>query len=475
MDTFPAFNSYYEKLADGTVRCIDSEIPFEIPDNWQWCRLRDIGIPETGTTPSKLHPEYFGNYIPFIGPANILKGEIVKITQGLSEVGIKYGRVVPPLSVLQVCIGGSIGKCAVSNESITFNQQINSITPVFCNSYYIWYILQTDFFIQSLVEKSTGTATPIINRGNWEQLFIPLPPLKEQERIYQKVNEFHPLIIHFNQVQNILDNINSQLRKSIKKSILQEAIQGRLVPQIASEGTADQLLEEIEAEKKRLVKEGKLKKSALTASRIFRGDDNKYRQNIDGEDVIIDDRLPFEIPDTWRWATLGELILDSTGLSYKKESLVDKCEPMVRVLRGGNIEEGQMLFKADDVMISAKYVPDNLYLKQGTFISPAVSSLEKIGKTALIELDYDNVVVGGFVLLLSPLYSDDNLGKYLYYFFQTGYYHNYCRTITKKSGQAFYNLSRPKLKECYVPIPSKEEIPRILSRIDQALASIMSR
>ncbi|WP_289772914.1 restriction endonuclease subunit S, partial [uncultured Duncaniella sp.] len=109
------------------------------------------------------------------------------------------------------------------------------------------------------------------------------------------------------------------------------------------------------------------------------------------------------------------------------------------------------------------------------FISPAVSSLEKIGKTALVDRDYTDVVVGGFVLMLSPLYSDDNLGKYLYYFFQTGYYHNYCRTITKKSGQAFYNLSRPKLKECYVPIPPKDELPRIISRIEKALAGIMSR
>lgn len=269
--------------------------------------------------------------------------------------------------------------------------------------------------------------------------------------------------------------LEAGLFDKLYKSILQEAIQGKLVPQIESEGTAEELLEEIRAEKKRLVKEGKLKKSAIAnESRIFRGDDNKYYLK-SGDEVIDIDDLLFGIPNSWRWITLGELIFDSTGLSYKKEDLDDCSEPQVRVLRGGNIDDGCMLIKDDDVFISSKYVPQELLLRKGIYISPAVSSLEKIGKTAIVEKDFIDVVVGGFVLMLTPTFSDEILGKYLYYFFQGAFYHNYCKTITKKSGQAFYNLSRPKLKQCPVPIPPKTEIPRIIKKLEKALASIMSR
>ena len=178
-------NKYWEKNGKNVV-CIDKEIPFEIPNNWNWCRLKDIGKTETGITPSKLHPEYFGNYIPFLSPANIFGSKIISETQGLSNIGVQFGRVVPKNSILQVCIGGSIGKCAIVNKPTTFNQQINSITPYFCNVEFVHIVLQSEYFRLAIIDKATGTATPIINRGNWETLLFPLPPLKEQQRIIEK-------------------------------------------------------------------------------------------------------------------------------------------------------------------------------------------------------------------------------------------------------------------------------------------------
>lgn len=178
-------NKYWEKKGNNIV-CIDDEIPFEIPNSWNWCRLKDIGKTETGTTPSKLHPEYFGNYIPFLSPANILGSKIISETQGLSNIGVEYGRIVPKNSILQVCIGGSIGKCAIVNKPVTFNQQINSITPYLCNVEFVHIVLQSEYFRLAIIDKATGTATPIINRGNWETLLFPLPPLKEQQRIIEK-------------------------------------------------------------------------------------------------------------------------------------------------------------------------------------------------------------------------------------------------------------------------------------------------
>ena len=178
-------NKYWEKKGNNIV-CIDDEIPFEIPNSWNWCRLKDIGKTETGTTPSKLHPEYFGNYIPFLSPANILGSKIISETQGLSNIGVEYGRIVPKNSILQVCIGGSIGKCAIVNKPVTFNQQINSITPYLCNVEFVHIVLQSEYFRLAIIDKATGTATPIINRGNWETLLFPLPSLKEQQRIIEK-------------------------------------------------------------------------------------------------------------------------------------------------------------------------------------------------------------------------------------------------------------------------------------------------
>lgn len=270
-------NSYYEKvLATGEVKCIDEEIPFDIPTGWEWCRLSNIGITETGTTPSKTHPEYFGDYIPFLGPANILDDKIVSETQGLSSEGVKYGRIIPANSILQVCIGGSIGKCAIVHKDVTFNQQINSITPIICSVEYVHYVLQSETFRLAIIAKATGTATPIINRGNWEQLLFPLPPIVEQDRIVAKLNELKDIVAHYSETQIRLQELNSSIKSKLSKSVLQEAIQGRLVPQIAEEGTAQELLDQIQAEKQRLVKEGKLKKSALATSVIFKGDDNLY-------------------------------------------------------------------------------------------------------------------------------------------------------------------------------------------------------
>ena len=307
-------NSYYEKmLATGEVKCIDEEIPFEIPKGWEWCRLVEVGKTETGTTPSKSHPEYFGDYIPFLGPANILNSKIVSVTQGLSDIGVDYGRIVPKNTILQVCIGGSIGKCAITDKPVTFNQQINSITPYLCNVEFVHIVLQSEYFRLAIMDKATGTATPIINRGNWETLLFPLPPINEQERIVANITELTHFLGIYSNKQEELNKLNSNMYQRLKKAILQEAIQGKLVPQIAEEGTAQELLEQIKTEKQKLVKEGKLKKSALNDSVIFRGDDNKYYEQVSNENTDITEEIPFDLPNNWTWIRFGQYVRMSIG------------------------------------------------------------------------------------------------------------------------------------------------------------------
>lgn len=170
----------------------EDEIPFDIPESWKWVRVCSVGVTQTGNTPKKSHPEYFGNYIPFLGPGDIQNGNVDYDNQGLSEEGKEYGRVTPADSVLQVCIGGSIGKCALVDREVTFNQQINSIYPLISDSKYVYYVLDSYYFKDYMKENSGGTATPIINRGLWDAIVIPLPPLQEQHRIVAKIEELLP-------------------------------------------------------------------------------------------------------------------------------------------------------------------------------------------------------------------------------------------------------------------------------------------
>lgn len=171
----------------------EDEIPFDIPESWMWVRLRDLGVTQTGNTPPKSHPEYFGQDIPFITPGDIALTNIDYNNQGISFYGENVARICNADSILQVCIGGSIGKAAITNRKVAFNQQINTITPLQCLSEYLFSVFQSAYFITTMKEKAGGTATPIINRGLWDKLLIPLPPLAEQKRIVQKLEEILPL------------------------------------------------------------------------------------------------------------------------------------------------------------------------------------------------------------------------------------------------------------------------------------------
>ena len=161
-----------------------------------------------------------------------------------------------------------------------------------------------------------------------------------------------------------------------------------------------------------------------------------------------------------------------SGLAYKKDALAIKADKMIRVLRGGNIGEEQFLFKGDDVFISSELVKPELYLRKNYMITPAVSSLDHIGKIALIDKDYSDTVVGGFVLMLIPHFNDDVVSEYLLYAFAAKHHRDNCRNITHKSGQAFYNLSREQMMNLPVPIPPREEMGRIIAMLKRVLPKV---
>ena len=470
-------NSYYEKfLATGEVKCIDEEIPFEIPQGWEWTRIGNIfnhtsgkqqsGSNKNGGTPQK-----------FITTSNLYWGyfilDNVKV-MNFTEEEIKTCSATK--GDLLVCEGGAgYGRSAIWNYDydICLQNHVHRLRP--CVNGICEYVYH---FIYLLKESnnlaSVGTAMPGLSANRLKGLLLPFPPLPEQKRIVAKLEELLPLIKKYSEVQDCLEELNISINDKLKKSILQEAIQGKLVPQIADEGTAQELLEQIRQEKLQLVKDGKLKKSALTDSIIFKGDDNKYYELIDDSPVCIDEFLPFQIPETWVWGKVKDLLEIQTGASFKKEQ-TNANKKGIRILRGGNILPNKYIFKDDDVFVSEEFVNANTILKKNSIITPAVTSLENIGKMAVIEKDYKNVSAGGFVFIISPYIQNFNHSLLLAYFLQSPFLIEAMRGITKKSGAAFYNLGKERLKELYLPLPPMAEQGRIVGKINEVLSSIMSR
>ena len=461
-------NSYYEKsLATGEVKCIDEEVPFEIPQGWEWCRLVEVGKTETGTTPSKSHPEYFGDYIPFLGPANILNSKIVSVTQGLSDIGVDYGRIVPKNTILQVCIGGSIGKCAITDKPVTFNQQINSITPYLCNVEFVHIVLQSEYFRLAIMDKATGTATPIINRGNWETLLFPLPPINEQERIVANITELTHFLGIYSNKQEELNKLNSNMYQRLKKAILQEAIQGKLVPQIAEEGTAQDLLKQIKEEKLKLVKEGKLKKSALKDSVIFKGDDNKYWEKKGTTCECIDEDIPFDIPKSWAWARLETILNTGSARRVHAKDWRQAGIPFYRAREIGKLaDEGFVdnelyidLSLYEDFSSSGVPLPNDLM----------ITAVGTLGKVYIVKESDKFYYKDGSVLCLANKYG--LCAEYLKMVIESPFFKG--QYSQESQGTTVATLTMVRLQKYFIPIPPLQEQYRIVETY-RNIASIMS-
>ena len=463
-------NSYYEKmLATGEVKCIDEEVPFEIPQGWEWCRVSSLFqinpkvVAEDNTSAAFIPMEAisagYGSEFRYYEKK---WGEIKSGYTAFADHDIAFAKITPCFqnrkSAIFEGLPNGIGAGTTELKILrTYGETINR--------WFVLYFLESPYFIDEATFKGTANQQRIIV-GYLENKLFPLPPLAEQERIVDKIGLVMPIIDKYSKSQELLDKMNVELNECLKKSVLQEAIQGKLVPQIASEGTAQELLEQIKEEKLKLVKEGKLKKSTLATSVIFRGDDNKYYELIDGSPVCVDEFLPFQIPETWVWCKIKDLLEIQTGASFKKEQ-ANANKKGIRILRGGNILPNKYIFKDDDVFVSEEFVNANTILKKNCIITPAVTSLENIGKMAVIEKDYNNVSAGGFVFIISPYIQDFNHSLLLAYFLQSPFLIEAMRGITKKSGAAFYNLGKERLKELYLPLPPMAEQQRIVAQIEE--------
>ena len=329
-------NSYYEKfLATGEVKCIDDEIPFEIPKGWEWCRLKhmcsmqagkNISASEIYDKKSVLHP------YRCVG-GNGLRG----FTNTFNAEG--HFAIIGRQGALCGCLNIESGKFYATEHAVVVNGF--GIIP----SLFIYYF----FTALNLNQYATATAQPGLAVSNIVEVFIPLPPLPEQLRIVSKIEKLLPLVKTYEQAQNGLNELNASLNEQLRKSILQEAIQGKLVPQCSDEGTAQELLEQIKLEKQKLIKDGKLKKSALTDSVIFKGDDNKYYERINEQ--IVEVELPFEYPNSWIVLRLKDICQLTDGEKRNGKGICLDA----KFLRGKSsatiIEKGRFVYAGDNIIL----------------------------------------------------------------------------------------------------------------------------
>ena len=469
-------SSYYEKiLATGEVKCIDEEVPFEIPQGWEWCRLNDLALYRKGPFGSSLTKSMFvaksNQSVKVYEQKNAIQKDFRLGDYYISKEKFEAMQsfIVKPNDIIVSC-AGTIGETyrLPSDAPIgIINQALMRVTLFDLNMAEYWQIYFAYMLLNEAQMKGAGSAIKNIPPFEYlKAVLVPVPPLSEQNRLVERYNIILSLIDKYELEANKLNGLNQNIYDKLKKSVLQEAIQGKLVPQIAEEGTAQELLEQIKAEKQKLVKEGKLKKSALASSVILRGDDSRYYELIDGSPVCIEEFLPFQIPETWVWCKVKDLLEIQTGASFKKEQ-ANANKKGIRILRGGNILPNKYIFKDDDVFVSEEFVNANTILKKNCIITPAVTSLENIGKMAVIEKDYNNVSAGGFVFIISPYIQAFNHSLLLTFFLQSPFFIEAMRGITKKSGAAFYNLGKERLKELYIPLPPMAEQQRIVAQIEK--------
>ena len=463
-------NSYYEKfLATGEVKCIDEEIPFEIPKGWEWERWGNIALSiqygynapalERGDIKMVRISDIHDNVVQWenVPFCNIEAYDID--TYLLKENDILFART-----------GGTVGKSflvqSVPEPAIYAGYLIRTRYSKELCPQYLKSFMESRLYWEQLKSGTIATAQPNCNGKTLGKMLLPIPPKAEQSRLVQKLANFTPIFQRYAKAQQDLDNLNKSIDDKLKKSILQEAIQGRLVPQITEEGTAQELLEQIKQEKLHLLKEGKLKKSALVDSVIYKGDDNKYYEQVGKSDKEITEEIAFDLPNGWSWCRLKDICSIFTGATFKKEETVTTKEG-VRILRRGNISPFELRIKDDDIFLTKDKVKEDIILKENDILTPAVTSLENIGKMVRVNSDMPNTTVGGFVFIIRLYLKNQWLSKYILYLLSSPFMIDFMKSITNKSGQAFYNIGKERLSTALLPIPSLAEQHRIVAQIEK--------
>ena len=445
--------AYCEQIGK-EIRDISDEIPFEIPESWEWVRLGFIGDWGSGATPSRTNKEYYGGNIPWLKTGDLNDGIITNIPEKITELALEKTsvRLNPVGSVLIAMYGATIGKLGILNIPATTNQACCACLPILVNNNYLFYFLMSHK--ESFTKKAEGGAQPNISKEKIISTLFPLPPLAEQKRIVAKIEQLIPYIEKYEKAETQLTALNKSFPDMLKKSILQEAVQGKLVPQNPDDEPASVLLERIRAEKQVLIKAGKIRKDKHESAIITR--DKIPYEIIDGKERCIADEVPFELPESWCWCRLGTIFQHNTGKALNSSN---HQGTMMQYITTSNLywdrfeldKLKEMLFTDSEVEKCTVTKGDLLVCEGGD-----------IGRAAIWNYDYPMRIQNHIHRLRSYAPVE------VYFFYYVFYLYKRAGLIGGK-GIGIQGLSSNAIDKLLIPLPPLAEQKKIVAKIEELM------
>ena len=399
-------------------------VPFDVPKGWVWTIVGEVGEVITGSTPSKDIAEYYGGDIPFYKPTDLDLGiNTNSASDTLTIEGYNLSRKLPVGSILVTCIGATIGKTGLISTEGACNQQINAIIPSsLITSTFLYYSCISEYFQKEIRNHASATTLPILNKNNFTKLLIPLPPLSEQQRIVKEIERWFALI---EQIEQSKADLQATIKQA-KSKILDLAIHGKLVPQDPNDESAIELLKRINPD--------------------FTPCDNGHSR---------------KFPQSWCSVTVNDVCSIIGGVSYNKADIQDTG---IRVLRGGNIQNGKVIDCFEDVFIPLSYQNNDNQVQHGDIIVVAsTGSQTLIGKTGFADRDIPKTQIGAFLRIVRP--KQKALSPYIRLIFQTDDYKGYIRNVAK--GSNINNVKNAHLQNYHIYLPPLEEQQRIVQKIEE--------
>ena len=451
-------NLHYEKFADDSVKCIEDEIPFELPDGWAWTRLGNLcAAIQYGLSNSA---ESMGSH-KFLRITDIQNGIVNWDTVPFARPSDPDTYLLKSGDIVFARTGATVGKSFLITEtpypSVYASYLIRIRLLGNLPSEYIYQFFDSACYWSQITDKSVGVGQPNCNGTSLKELLIPLPPINEQLRIIPTVQNLLKYVTIIDTEEKALTSIAT----AAKAKILDLAIRGKLVPQNQNDEPASVLLERIRAEKKELIKAGKIKRDKRE-SVIFRGEDNSYYEKIGGKVVNIDDEIPFELPDSWFWCRLGNIGDWQTGATpnRRKPEYYEGAIPWIKTgdLNNGYITEvPEAITELALAETSVKVIPSNTVI-----VAMYGATIGKVGITT-----FESTTNQACCACCNP---QAVRGKYLFYYLMS---HKEV-FVSMAEGGAQPNISKEKIVATLIPIPPYDEQTRI-TKIVEASFSILDR
>ena len=450
---------FYEKIGKKSEPvCIDDEIPFEIPKNWIWYRLNVFANIIMGQSPKGEFVVDNGEGIEF-HQGKLFFGE--KFLNKSDKSTIKPSKLSPRNSIL-LCVRAPVGVINICDREICIGRGLTSIKPFIddCFNYLYYFLLTQEIRYKS---KATGSTFKAIKKEIVENTLIPVPPLNEQIRIIDKIEALLPLIYKYGENEERLNQLNKDFPIKLRNSILQEAIQGKLIPQNPNDEPAYVLLEKIQEEKERLIKEKKIKRNK-NESYIFKENNHFYEKS--GKKVIdITNELPFEIPGNWLWCKLENI---TSNIHYGYTASAQEVGN-VKLLRITDIHENNVDWDSVPYCVISEDKLANYILKNRDIVMARTGGT--IGKSYIINNLNKKAVFASYLIRIIPL---ENINEnYLKQFFESPLFWNQLRDNTKGTGQP--NVNAKSLKNLLIPLPPLIEQDKIVTKTEKIFSEINLR